>query len=336
MNTLAQKSGPNILRMNTLRKTDGGGGEVQSASMRRIVRSRQIQIHMDSRQVRCITVAVRRIGLRTSAGPLLLLRRLRKLPNLGIKSPTGAQSRRPQSTPVRGRTSILIHPKHHLGLQPAVHPSPNILSSSNGHPRPVRHRLTTAIDPRPVAAIAHSLHPTPYVPKLTIRKPATLLLVQKDDRAGREVLPLSSRNRSRPIRLPLRQRRSPGGPQRFRNLSILTAIREDQKTKAVLHQNLALAPPVITRRTRRISQPVPNKREVPPQPSQSSITRIFIPVKPKMSSIRRGGRSGSRGANRLLPKGNTAKGQQYNEYSKQAHQQLWTPQTRDCFTQQLC
>ncbi len=210
MNILAQRPKPNPHRIWTLHKTRGEGRGTKSAPMRGVIRCRKIQIHMDFRQVRHITVTVRRIGLRTSAGKLLPPRRLHILPNLGIRSPACAQRRRPQSTAVRRRTSILIHPKHHLVLQPAVHTSPNILRSSNGRSRPIVHRLTAAINPRPVALISHRLHPAPYVPKLAIRKPPTLLLVEKDDGAGREVLALSRRNRSRPVRLPLRDRRSSG------------------------------------------------------------------------------------------------------------------------------
>ncbi len=156
---------------------------------------------MDSRQARHITVAVRSIGLRTGAGILLPPRRLRILPNLGIRSPAGAQRRRPQSTAIRRRTSILINPQDDL----LVHPSPNILRRSNGHSRPILHRQTAAINPRPVAPIGHRLHPAPQVPKLDICKPATLLLVEKDDGASREVLALSRRNRSRSVALAQRQ-----------------------------------------------------------------------------------------------------------------------------------
>ena len=294
MNILAQRSGLNLHRMNTLHKTGGGRGRgTDLAPMRRIRRRRKIQIHIDSRQIRHITLAVRRIGLRTSTGILLPLRRLRKLPNLGIRSPASTQSRRPQSTAVRRRTSILINPQDDL----LVHPSPNILRSSNSRPRPILNRLTAAIHPRPVAAIRNRLHPAPHVPKLTIGKPTTLLLVKKDDSAGREVLALSSRSRNRPIRLPQRQSSRVGGTPSSRDLRILTAIRKHEKAKIVLHQDLPLAAPVITRLARRVRQPVPNKREVLPQRRQSSITRIHIPVKTKMLNIR---------GTRTLPNGNNA------------------------------
>ena len=158
----------------------------------------------------------------------------------------------------------------------------NVLGGGDGVAVTFVDRLAAGVDAGSVTGAGNGLGPCKQVSGLFGKEAATFFLIEKEHRAGREMLALSRRDGGVSIIL------TKGGGADVRSLGLQDfvvepSIEKHKKSKSLCQENIALALPGIASLAGWIVQPVSGERKVAAKSGESFVTGVIISVEAEVA-----------------------------------------------------